>query len=282
MPAIAVRAGFALALASLVVIGGHAQAPAPAAAAAFEAASIKRNVSGETRLRFETPPGRLTAVNVPLRFVIRQAYRVPEARIIGGPAWVDTERFDIQATAPANANVDATREMLRTLLRERFGLAVRAESREMPVYVLRLARTDATLGPHLRRSTTDCTGRGSTVVAGRVQCGILVSQGPGSGSLRGGSATIDNFVRLLGDFLDRPLNDGTGLTGLFDLELQFTAERSSTPGAAVPGGLATASSPDDVPSVFTALREQMGLRLDAQRERADVWVIDTVSQPTLD
>jgi uncharacterized protein (TIGR03435 family) len=281
MFAMTVRAGLSVTLALQLVIGGHAQ-QTPAPVATFEAASIKRNTSGETRLRFETPPGRLTAVNVPLRFVIRQAYRVPEARIIGGPAWVDTERFDILATAPANANVDTPREMLRALLKERFALAVHAELREMPVYVLRLARTDATLGPHLRRSTTDCTGRGSTVVAGRVQCGIMVSQGPGSGSLRGGGATIDNFVRLLGDFLDRPLNDDTGLAGAFDLELQFTAERSSTPGAPVPGGLPPAASPDDVPSLFTALPEQMGLKLDAQRGRADVWVIDDVSQPTPD
>lgn len=282
MLAITFRAGVSLALASSLVISSHAQAPAPAAVAAFEAASIKRNISGETRLRFETPPGRLTAINVPLRFVIRQAYRVPEARIIGGPTWIDAERFDILATAPASANVDTAREMLRTLLKERFGLALHAELREVPVYVLRLARRDATLGPQLRRSTTNCTGPGSTVVAGRVQCGIMVSQGPGSGSLRGGSATIDNFVRLLGDFLDRPLNDGTGLTGPFDLELQFTAERSSMPGAQVPGGLATAASPNDIPSVFTALREQMGLKLDAEKGRADVWVIDAVSQPTLD
>jgi uncharacterized protein (TIGR03435 family) len=281
MFAITFRAALLVTLVSLVM-AGHAQTPDSAPVAAFDAASIKRNVSGETRVRFETPPGRLTAVNVPVRFMIRQAYRVAEARVIGGPAWIDTERFDILATAPAHANGDTTREMLRTLLRERFGLAVHTESREMPVYVLRLERTDTALGPHLRRSTTDCTGRGSSVVAGRVQCGIMVSQGPGSGSLRGGSATIDNFVRLLGDFLDRPLNDGTGLTGLFDLELQFTAERSSTPGAPVPGGLATASSPDEIPSVFTALREQMGLKLDAQRGRADVWVIDSISPPTLD
>jgi uncharacterized protein (TIGR03435 family) len=282
MSAITFRTGLSLALTWSVVISGHAQAPAPAAVAAFEVASIKRNTSGETRLRFETPPGRLTAINVPLRFMIRQAYRVPEARIVGGPDWIDKERFDLLATAPANANVDTTREMLRTLLKERFGLAVHAELREMPVYVLRLARTNATLGPHLRRSTTDCAGRGSTVVGGRAQCGIMVSQGPGSGSLRGGSASIDNFVRLLGDFLDRPVNDSTALTGLFDLELQFTAERSATPGALVPGGLATASTLDDIPSVFTALREQMGLKLDAEKGRADVWVIDTVSQPTLD
>ena len=276
------RVALSFAFVAGLIVGGRAQAPLPSADAAFEAASVKRNVSGETRLRFETPAGRVTGINVPLRFLIRQAYRVPEARIVGGPTWVDTARFDILASAPGSANADTTRQMLRTLLKERFGLTVHAELREMPIYVLRLARTDGSLGPNLRHSTTDCTGRGSTVVAGRVQCGILVSQGPGSGSLRGGSATIGNFVRLLGDFLERPVNDGTGLTGPFDLELQFTAERSSTPGAPVPGGLAAASGPDEIPSVFTALREQMGLRLDAEKGRADVWVIDRVSVPTPD
>ena len=276
------RIGLSLAFTPLVIISSHAQTTSPAVVATFEAASIKRNVSGDARLRFEIPPGRLTAVNVPLRFVIRQAYRVPESRIIGGPTWLDTARFDILATTSSNTDTDTMREMLRSLLRDRFGLAVHAESREMPVYLLRVARPDARLGPNLRRSTTDCAGRGSSVVAGRVQCGILASQGPGSGSLRGGGATIDNFVRLLGDFLDRPLNDDTGLTGVFDLELQFTAERSSTPGAPVPGGLATATSPDDAPSIFTALREQMGLKLDAQNGHADVWVIDAVAPPALD
>jgi uncharacterized protein (TIGR03435 family) len=78
------------------------------------------------------------------------------------------------------------------------------------------------------------------------------------------------------------LNDRTGLAGAFDLELQFRGERSPTPGAPVPGGLPAASAPDDVPSVFTAIREQMGLKLDAQRGRADVWVIDAVTHPSLD
>jgi uncharacterized protein (TIGR03435 family) len=268
------RTALLLALASRLTAIGHAQM--------FDVASVKRHPSGdEARMRFEMPRGRLTVINAPLRFVIRQAYRAPEARIVGGPAWIDEERFDIQAAAP-DATADAIRLMLRTLLTERFGLAMRAESPEMPVYALTLARADGTLGPHLRRSTTDCTGRGSTVVAGRVQCGILVSQDKGSGSLRGGGATIDNFARLLGDFLDRPLNDRTGLAGAFDLELQFSGERSSTPGAPVPGGLPAAPAPDDVPSVFTAIREQMGLKLDAQKGRADVWVIDAVSRPTLD
>jgi uncharacterized protein (TIGR03435 family) len=93
---------------------------------------------------------------------------------------------------------------------------------------------------------------------------------------------MENFVRLLGDFVDRPLNDATGLTGTFDLELQFTAQRSATPGAAVPGGLATAADPDDVPVVFTALQEQLALKLEAQRGRADVLVVDIASLPSPD
>src|SRR6185436_14069012 len=131
-------------------------------------------------------------------------------------------------------------------------------------YVLKLARKDGSLGPKLQRSTTDCTGRPNAMVAGKVVCGILVSQGTGSASLRGGGATMEHFVRLLGDFLDRPIIDESGITGTFDLELEFTALRSSTPGAPIPGGLAPTASPDDVPTVFTALQEQLGLKIEPQ------------------
>jgi uncharacterized protein (TIGR03435 family) len=270
----------ALVIALHVVSMGAVQAPD---AASFDAASVKKNVSSDTRTRFETPPGRLNAINAPLRFLIRQAYRVPEARVLGGPAWLDNDRFDIVATAPAGATTDAIRVMLRDLLKMRFGLAMHMETRDMPIYALKVVQGDGTLGPNLHRSTTDCTGRPTAMAAGRVQCGILVSQGPGSGSLRGGAATIENFARLLGDFLDRPLNDETGLTGTFDLELQFTAPRSAAPGAAVPGGLtAAAGNPDDIPTVFTAIQEQLGLKLEAQRGRAEIWVVDAVTPPRLD
>jgi uncharacterized protein (TIGR03435 family) len=247
----------------------------------FDVASIKRNVSGETRVRFEMPPGRLNAINVPLRFAIRQAYRVPESRILGGPAWLDTDRFDIVATAPGPAASDA-RGMLQTLLQSRFGLVMHQETRDMPVYLLRVARPDGTVGSNLRRSSTDCAGRSSAIAGGRVECGILVSQGPGSGSLRGGAATLENFARLLGDFLERPLIDDTGLDGPFDFELQFSATLSASPGGPAPGGLAAAAGPDDVPTVFTALREQLGLKLDAERGQARVWVIDGASLPAVD
>ena len=258
-----------------------APAAGPAAQAPpFDVTSVKRNTSGETRIRFETPPGRMTAVNVPIRFLIRQAYRLPEVRIIGGPSWLDTDRFDVLATTTTSAASSETiRQMLRALLAERFGLVVHTEAREMPIYALVVDKDDGRLGPNLRRSATECGGRGGTMVGGRVQCGILVSQGPGSGSLRGGGATIAEFVRLFGDFLNRPVVDNTGLSGTFDFELQFTAERSALPGAGVPGGLTTAAD-DEIPSLFTALQEQLGLKLNAQRGTTDVLVIDRVSQPS--
>jgi len=252
-----------------------------APARSFDAVSIKRNTSGETRIRFEMPPGRLTAINVPLRFAIRQAYRLPESRVLGGPAWLDTDRFDIVATATGDPIAsDVIRLMLRTALADRVGLVLHNETKQMPIYSLVVARSDGALGPNLRKSSMECAGRRSQVVDGRVQCGVLVSQAPTSASLRGGGASFAEFVRLLGDFLERPLIDNTGLTGAFDVELQFTAARGSLPGAAAPGGLATAPSTDDIPSVFTAVQEQLGLKLNATTGTADVLVIDRVTPPT--
>jgi uncharacterized protein (TIGR03435 family) len=269
-----------LALAFGLATGVALYAQTSTAPRPFDAVSIKRNTSGETRIRFETPPGRLNAINVPLRFAIRQAYRLPESRLVGGPAWIDSDRFDIVATATGDAiTSDVIRLMLRTALADRFGLVLHNETKQMPIYSLVVARSDGTLGPNLRKSSMECVGRRSQVVDGRVQCGVLLSQAPTSASLRGGGAPFGDFVRLLADFLERPLIDNTGLTGAFDAELQFTAARGSLPGAA-PGGLATAPSTDDIPSVFTAVQEQLGLKLNATTGTADVLVIDRVTPPS--
>ena len=263
----------------LLAVALFAQSASPA----FEAASIKRNASKDTRNRFETAPGRVNAVNVPVLFVIRQAYRLPESRIVGGPAWIRTDRFDIVAKAPTGTTGwDSLFAMMRTLLADRFALVTHSDAREMPVYSLRRMRPDR-LGPGLRPSSSDCAGKPPRAVGGRVQCGIMVSQNAASGSLRGGGTPFSEFVARLADFLDRPLIDDTGLSGTpatFDLELQFTAERSVFPGAPVPGGLDAAPAGDEIPSVFTALREQMGLTLDARQGRAEVLVVDRVERPS--
>jgi len=276
-PLNATSIALAFTVSTSVALGAQTSAPARS----FDVVSIKRNTSGDTRIRFEMPPGRLNAVNVTLRFAIQQAYRLPRSRVLGGPAWLDSDRFDIAATASGDAiTSDVIRQMLRSALADRFGVALHNEMKQMPIYSLVLARSDGTLGPNLRRSSMDCAGRRSQVVGGQVQCGVLVSQAPTSASLRGGAAPLAEFVRLFSDFLERPLIDNTGLTGTFDLELQFTATRSALPGAAAPGGLATAPSTDDIPPVFTAVQEQLGLKLNATSGTADVLIIDRATPPT--
>lgn len=244
----------------------------------FDAVSIKVNRSGEAQTRYEAPTGRLSAINVPLRFFIRRAFDLPDARIVGGPAWLEMDRFDIVATLPPEGDGEAMRRMMQALLADRFRMAARREVRELPVYSLVRLRQDV-LGPSLRVSTSACEPGVPRLVKGRVECGLMLGQGPASASLRGGATTLANLVRILGEFLERPLVDKTGLAGTYDLELQFTASRGAIPGAGIPGGLAAAASPDEIPSVFTAVQEQLGLRLVPERAATEVLVIESVARP---
>jgi uncharacterized protein (TIGR03435 family) len=254
--------------------------PQAAPALQFEVTSIRKNPEGGARVTIETPPGRFQATNAPVRFLIRWSYRIAEPRIIDGPEWFAVERFDIVATAVAEGwTAERTRQMARTLLADRFGLVAHIEMREMPIYTLSTVKPGA-FGPNLRPAAFDCSAPDtpSRMVAGKVQCGLLVSQNAGSASLRGGGMAMADFVRSLGEYVDRPLVDGTGLSARYDLELQFTADRSALVGARPPGGLDAANS--DVAPLPTALREQLGLRLDAGRGRVEVLVIDRLSRPT--
>ena len=248
----------------------------------FDVVSVKPNQSGETSTNVQTPPGRFRAINASLRFLVRQAYRLPEPRIIGGPAWLGTDRFDVEATAPAAGDIpDLRRERLRALLADRFALVARPETRTLPIYSLVRTGKDS-LGPNLRASTTECAPGAARMAGARVACGLLVSGNAASASLRGGATPFPDFVRMLGDFVDRPFVDRTGLTGNFDLELQFTGDRSAVPGAPAPGGLTVARSPDEAPSIFTALQEQLGLRLEATTGPVEVLVIGRAERPTPD
>ncbi|HET9195807.1 MAG TPA: TIGR03435 family protein [Vicinamibacterales bacterium] len=261
---------------ALLVVVSVAAAQSPQ----FDVASIKKNPLGGARVGVETPPGRFQATNTPLRFLIRWSYRIAEPRIIGGPGWIGVDRFDVSATASVEGwSGERTRQMVRALLADRFGLAAHMETREMPIFVLTVAKPGAS-GPRLQPAAFDCSAPDapSRMIAGRVQCGLLVSQNGGSASLRGGGTTMADFARTLGEYVDRPLVDRTGLTARYDLDLQFTADRSALVGARPPGGL-DATTDSDIPPLPTALREQLGLRLDSERGPVEVLVIDRVSQP---
>lgn len=264
----------------------------------FEAASVKPNKSGSGQVSIGIQPGgRFNAVNVPLRLLIRNAYQLQDFQLVGGPGWMTSDRFDIVAKAdPASlpplpappGTAGPFQIMLRNLMADRFKLKVHKETREMPVYALQLARPDGKLGPQLRPATVDCAalagrGRGGPPPAPpapgeRPACGMRI----GPGVMSGGGFPLSQLATALSQFVQRVVIDRTGLTGNFDLDLAWTPDQipQAPPGGAPAG--APPSAPLDGPSIFTALQEQLGLKLESVRGPVEVLVIDSVEQPTED
>ncbi len=233
-----------------VVVAPMQGAPEPA----FEVASIKANKSGAL---YVGAPGDVFAngvfryTNVPLRLLIRQAFERPRSDDVrGGPGWLDTERWDFAGRADA-ASADML-PMLRTLLSDRFRLRYHVESEEGAVYALTLARSDRRVGPSLRPATGSRSYLGS------------------SGVITGHTISMGDLARLLSSEAGRPVFDGTGLLGTYDLELRWAPSTPSQPETA----------PSDLPDFFTAVREQLGLRLQPSRGPVDRLVIDQVERPT--
>jgi uncharacterized protein (TIGR03435 family) len=273
----------------------RADAPLPS----FEVASVKRNVAANARLFISSPPGRFTATNVPVRMLINSAYDLRSYQYVGIPDWDD--RFDVVAKAPDGAAQDQTPLMVRSLLAERFKLVAHRETRESPIYALVMAHADRRLGPGLTRSTMDCgpilaerrAARGRSgapvpvpqVVEGQKPvCNVraTVRQTPAGGAVRGyvgGNVTIARLADLLRGDLGRHVIDRTELMGEFDLELSYAPERS--PSGSTAAGPITAPL-DDGPSIFTALQEQLGLKLEPQRGPVEYLVIDRIEKPEVD
>jgi uncharacterized protein (TIGR03435 family) len=275
-------------------------AQAPAASPQFEVAAIKPNKSGPgpQRIGFQ-PGGRFTAVNVPVRDLIALAYGQPQPlpnfQIIGGPAWVANDRFDITAKAegdfqpgPAGPPPQIP-QMIRALLAERFKLVAHEETRDQPIYVLRLDRQDSKLGPQLHPSTMDCAALRGASRGGPPPgppdftkpppCGAMMAPG----RLMSGGMPIATLATSLSRLVSRVVVDQTGLTGNYESTLEFTPDQSQLP----PGGFANLppgvpTPPVDGPSLFTALKEQLGLKLDSDHGPVRVLVIDSIEQPTPD
>jgi uncharacterized protein (TIGR03435 family) len=263
----------------------------------FEVASVKVNRLNDRIVTLAGQGGRFTARGLTLRALIQHAYQVQEFQIVDLPDWTDVEKYDIAAREPetvapsVGGSSGAQRLMLRALLEDRFGLAVHKETRERPVYALVLARSDGRLGPELRRSTTDCSpeairSRQGAPAPGPWQantCGTSV----GPGLILAGSRTMAQLATAMssltntGSSLNRIVVDRTGLEGTFDLTLRFTPENVPDFGPAGPPARLPAIDPNG-PSIFTAVQEQLGLKLDSQRGPVEVLVIDRVQRPTED
>jgi uncharacterized protein (TIGR03435 family) len=286
----------------------HAQAPSTGAVdpnLAFEAASVKANKSGDQFIRFGSPPGRFIATNVPLREIVRSAYGVQAFQLIGLPSWAESERFDINAKIPGDTPSfgppgtpgaqSPIAVMLQNLLAERFRMKAHREQREMPIYALMLARPDGKLGPSLKVSAVDCEKMraASRAGGGRQQpptppnpgdapeCGLMMSPV----SIKGGGVSMASLTNALGQRLGRSVVDKTGLTGEYQFVLNFTPDQLPPGGVAPPGQpplVNGAPFDPNAPSLVTAIQEQLGLKLDAQRGPVEVVVVDSVERPIED
>lgn len=304
--------GFRAAL--LIAATGHLFAQEPTPLPTFEVASVKPNTSAAMGPPMMlTPKGdRFVATNVPLIALLSMAYGLRAYQLMDQPQWLMTERFDIQAkTAPGVPlmNPQATQQpfmgamdppqpfmlMLRGLLAERFGLKAHTETRELPIYSLVKARADGKLGPKLKPSTVDC----AAIVrqARESNTPIPVPSGPprpgdppscfafgGFGRLVNASMPMATLVMILEGTTGRRVQDRTGLDGTFEVDLTWTPEQilqladAGRPQVRIDG----VTIDPNGPSLFTAIQEQLGLKLEPAKGPVEVFIIDSISRPTPD
>lgn len=260
--------------------------------ATFEVAAVKANKSGDTNGRLQgLPGGRVVAINIPVRPIITFAYQLAGYQLVGGPGWLNTDRYDLNAKMeegsgnafPAMPGQSAPNPMqvaLRHLLEDRFKLKTHHETREMDIYALVLARPGGGPGPGLKSSTQDCAAAADAAAKqsgppqpfgapGQPFCGIA----GGTGRLRFGGLPAMSFPAAFSGPAGRMIVDRTGLSGRWDFELTYAPENR--------GPDAPPADPN-APSFFTAIQEQLGLKLEPTKGPVDVLVIDSVEKPVED
>lgn len=259
----------------------------------FEVASVKANHSGDHMVSLmNAPGGRFTAKNVSVKMLIRLAYKVQDFQIAGGPAWIDSERYDIEAKpegsgqdsspAPATddrreAAMEQQRLRIQALLADRFGLTVHRDAKELPVCALVVAKGGAKLQP--AAVTPDSAeplatpGAKGPMFKGR---GMRM----GRGELSGQSAPLSLLAETLSNQIGRTVVDRTGLTGLYDFTLKWTPDESQPQMFPGPPPADRAANADSGPSIFTAIQEQLGLKLESQKGPVPILVIDRIEKPS--
>jgi len=273
------------------ICGAHvllAQTPgAVTSGPVFEVASIKPNTSGTRRVNLDLQPGgRFLATNVSLETLIRVAYGdprpLPPNRLSISASWMgasghdflEADHFDIEAKSTGELTQSQLQVALQILLVDRFKLIVHHETRELPMYALVLARADGRLGPRLRRTDVDCSNPPPATPAaadGTPACGFRSYPGKATGR-----TTMSVLAPWLSGAVDdhRPVENRTGLTGTFDFDLEWTPDRP-LPADAPPGPVADPNGP----ALFTALKEQLGLMLQPQKDQIDILVVDHAEHP---
>ena len=259
----------------------HAQASQSGTPLEFDVASIKRNTSplGAGGAMRTLPDGTFMMSNQPIMTIIGSASPVEGIllrNMVGLPDWARTDNYDITVRPPAGSTVEQRREMWQTLFTKRMHLVAHVEQREASTYALVVARSDGRLGPALKKSTLDCTpgaspqppqsptGNGPPDFSTR--CGMMTS----GTSIVSGGMTMDMLARNLQGRAGGPVTNQTGLDGFYAFTLKF----------APPRGASVDVAPDDQPEFFTALQEQLGLKLQSTKGTVPYLIIDHIDRPT--
>ncbi len=253
---------------AMAILCVRAPAQVAPAAQSFDVASVHINNSetdGHHHIISDPSQSRFRTVNLSLRDLIQFAYGVPDAQILGGPTWLDSVMFDIDAKSDPAVDaqlralpIEQARHqkqlMVQSLLADRFELKVHQETRQLPVYALVVAKD----GPKFKPSQIN----GTTIDTGRARLHIS-----------GSDDTISVLARELAQVLGRVVVNQTGLSGRFDLTLRWTPDDAAASSPASP-------SPDLPPDIFTAIQEQLGLKLESTKGPVPVLVIDSVGKPS--
>jgi uncharacterized protein (TIGR03435 family) len=262
----------------LIVFGlGPVRPAVSAPPPTFEVASIKLNQTASNNASVGLRPGGLfVAENIPLRGLLEEAFRLKHPQLLGAPDWLTSERYDIRAKMDETAaaamqkmSIDQMKEQfaqtLQTLFMDRLKLAVHHETKELPVYVLVAARS----GPKLKES-------GVPSESGPAPKGPMIRFD--HGMLTATAAPLSMFIETLSNQTGRVVLDKTGLRGNYDFELHWTPDESQDQvfKGATPAPAADATGP----TLFTALQEQLGLKLESQKSPLDVVVIDHIEKPS--
>jgi uncharacterized protein (TIGR03435 family) len=247
-----------LAAASLILLGdGLANGQDVSDSPAFDVASIRRaDPSSRAPIDFRLAPGgRLTITNLPLDVLIREAYTVKRYEFSSMPDWITSDRFDILAKAEGDPSRDQMMRMLRTLLEDRFHLKTHRERKEGTVYALVVARSGPKLTPPQNVGETffRTTREGPSTAPGV------------SFVLYGRTVSVARLAGQLSEILERPVLDRTGIRTDFDFRLAYAAH---------------AAAADSIPSLFTAIQEQLGLKLESQRGSVEIFVVDHAEKPS--
>jgi uncharacterized protein (TIGR03435 family) len=270
----------------LVLLAGFAISAFGQEHPGFDVASVRPTASSDSRALLQATPGRLAMRNLAPRRLILMAYSIQDDQLVGGPGWIVSDHYDIQAKADSNPSVQLMEGlMLQALLEERFKLTVHRETRQLGVYKLSVGKNGAKLQPSKEGSCTPYVTNAPPPIIKQgeplsIFCGF--QRTPVEGlihSLDGKGVTMAELAKTLSrtyvSAVGRNVIDETGLTGAFDIHLTWAVDSTSAGTGAIDNAADLAGPP-----IFTALQEQLGLKLESTKGPVEVLVIDHIERPS--